>query len=158
MRYLVLFFITISLSFGAANPPIVDKTGTGLILSSHDLANEIGKKVLDEGGNAIDAAVAVGYALAVVHPAAGNLGGGGFAVIHLADGTNVALDFREMAPLKASRDMYLDGRGEVVQDASTVGYLAAGVPGTVKGMSAMLDKYGTKKLSELIAPAIKLRG
>lgn len=156
MRYLVLFFITISLSFGAANPPIVDKTGTGLILSSHELANEIGKKVLDEGGNAIDAAVAVGYALAVVHPAAGNIGGGGFAVIHLADGTNTTLDFREIAPLKASRNMYLDSKGEVIQDASTIGYLAAGVPGTVKGMSAMLDKYGTKKLSELMAPAIKL--
>ncbi|EHQ0901565.1 gamma-glutamyltransferase [Campylobacter jejuni] len=155
MRYLAIFAISITLSFGAANPPIQDRTGTGLVLSSHELANKIGKEVLDKGGNAIDAAVAVGYALAVVHPAAGNIGGG-FAVIHLANGENTTLDFREMAPLKASRDMYLDSKGEVIKDASTIGYLAAGVPGTVKGMSAMLDRYGTMKLKDLMAPAIKL--
>ncbi|EKK0898576.1 gamma-glutamyltransferase [Campylobacter jejuni] len=156
MRCLAIFAISITLSFGAANPPIQDRTGTGLVLSSHELANKIGKEVLDKGGNAIDAAVAVGYALAVVHPAAGNIGGGGFAVIHLANGENTTLDFREMAPLKASRDMYLDSKGEVIKDASTIGYLAAGVPGTVKGMSAMLDRYGTMKLKDLMAPAIKL--
>lgn len=155
MRYLAIFAISITLSFGAANPPIQDRTGTGLVLSSHELANKIGKEVLDKGGNAIDAAVAVGYALAVVHPAAGNIGGG-FAVIHLANGENTTLDFREMAPLKASRDMYLDSKGEIIKDASTIGYLAAGVPGTVKGMSAMLDRYGTMKLKDLMAPAIKL--
>ncbi|EOI8655332.1 gamma-glutamyltransferase [Campylobacter jejuni] len=155
MRYLAIFAISITLSFGAANPPIQDRTGTGLVLSSHELANKIGKEVLDKGGNAIDAAVAVGYALAVVHPAAGNIGGG-FAVIHLANGENTTLDFREMAPLKASRDMYLDSKGEVIKDASTIGYLAAGVPGTVKGMSAILDRYGTMKLKDLMAPAIKL--
>lgn len=156
MRYLAIFAISITLSFGAANPPIQDRTGTGLVLSSHELANKIGKEVLDKGGNAIDAAVAVGYALAVVHPAAGNIGGGGFAVIRLANGENTTLDFREMAPLKASRNMYLDSKGEVIKDASTIGYLAAGVPGTVKGMSAMLDRYGTMKLKDLMAPAIKL--
>lgn len=156
MRYLAIFAISITLSFGAANPPIQDRTGTGLVLSSHELANKIGKEVLDKGGNAIDAAVSVGYALAVVHPAAGNIGGGGFAVIHLANGENTTLDFREMAPLKASRDMYLDSKGEVIKDASTIGYLAAGVPGTVKGMSAILDRYGTMKLKDLMAPAIKL--
>ncbi|EAH5888969.1 gamma-glutamyltransferase [Campylobacter jejuni] len=156
MRYLAIFAISITLSFGAANPPIQDRTGTGLVLSSHELANKIGKEVLDKGGNAIDAAIAVGYALAVVHPAAGNIGGGGFAVIHLANGENTTLDFREMAPLKASRDMYLDSKGEIIKDASTIGYLAAGVPGTVKGMSAMLDRYGTMKLKDLMAPAIKL--
>ncbi|HDZ5145742.1 TPA: gamma-glutamyltransferase [Campylobacter jejuni] len=156
MRYLAIFAISITLSFGAANPPIQDRTGTGLVLSTYELANKIGKEVLDKGGNAIDAAVAVGYALAVVHPAAGNIGGGGFAVIHLANGENTTLDFREMAPLKASRDMYLDSKGEVIKDTSTIGYLAAGVPGTVKGMSAMLDRYGTMKLKDLIAPAIKL--
>ncbi|EDC2907814.1 gamma-glutamyltransferase [Campylobacter jejuni] len=155
MRYLAIFAISITLSFGAANPPIQDRTGTGLVLSSHELANKIGKEVLDKGGNAIDAAIAVGYALAVVHPAAGNIGGG-FAVIHLANGENTTLDFREMAPLKASRDMYLDSKGEIIKDASTIGYLAAGVPGTVKGMSAMLDRYGTMKLKDLMAPAIKL--
>lgn len=156
MRYLVIFAISITLSFGAANPPIQDRTGTGLVLSSHELANKIGKEVLDKGGNAIDAAVAVGYALAVVHPAAGNIGGGGFAVIHLANGENTTLDFREMAPLKANKNMYLNDKGEVIKDASTIGYLAAGVPGTVKGMSAMLDRYGTIKLKDLMAPAIRL--
>lgn len=157
MRYLVIFVISITLSFGAANPPIQDRTGTGLVLSSHEFANKIGKEVLDKGGNAIDAAVAVGYALAVVHPAAGNIGGGGFAVIHLANGENTTLDFREMAPLKANKNMYLnDKKGEVIKDASTIGYLAAGVPGTVKGMSTMLDRYGTMKLKDLMAPAIRL--
>ncbi|AXP09203.1 gamma-glutamyltransferase [Campylobacter hepaticus] len=156
MRYLIMLIISFTLGFGAANAPIKDKSGTGLVLSSHELANKIGKSVLDKGGNAIDAAVAVGYALAVVHPSAGNIGGGGFAVIHLANGENTTLDFREMAPLKASKDMYLDSKGEVIKDASTIGYLAAGVPGTVKGMSAMLERYGTMKLSDLIEPAIKL--
>lgn len=139
----------------AAYPPLKD-TGSGMVVSSHELANAIGKAVLDDGGNAVDAAVAVGYALAVVHPAAGNIGGGGFAVIHMADGTDSTLDFREKAPLAATRDMYLDKAGEVVPGLSTLGYKAAGVPGTVKGMSAMLEKYGTKKLPDLIAPAIKL--
>lgn len=139
----------------AAPAPIKDK-GSGLVVSSHVLANTIGKDVLNKGGNAVDAAVAVGYALAVVHPAAGNIGGGGFAVIHMADGTNAALDFREKAPLKATRDMYLDKAGNVIPDASTVGYLAAGTPGTVAGMSALLAKHGTRKLPGLIAPAIAL--
>ncbi len=149
-----MFFVAQSL-FGASYPPIKDTT-TGLALSTHILADMIGKEVLDSGGNAIDAAVAVGYALAVLHPAAGNIGGGGFALIHLENGENIALDFREKAPLKATRDMYLDKNGEVIKDLSTIGYLAAGVPGMVKGMSAMLDTYGTKKLSELIAPSIAL--
>lgn len=139
----------------AAYPPLKGG-GKGMVLSSHILANEIGQAVLDDGGNAVDAAVAVGYALGVVHPSAGNLGGGGFAVIHMADGTDVTLDFREKAPLTATRDMYLDKDGNVVPGLSTLGYKAAGVPGTVKGMSAMLEKYGTKSLSELIAPSVEL--
>lgn len=151
-----IFFIGfLQILSAAAYPPIKDTT-TGLAISSNELANKIGKDVLNKGGNAIDAAVAVGYALAVVHPAAGNIGGGGFAVIHLANGENITLDFREKAPLKATKDMYLDKKGNVIPEASTIGYLAAGVPGTVAGMSAMLEKYGTKKLSELIAPAIEL--
>lgn len=149
-------FLSVSSVFAASYPPTRDMTGTGLAMTSNSYATAIGKSVLDNGGNAIDAAVAVGYALAVVHPAAGNIGGGGFAVIHLANGENIALDFREKAPLKATRDMYLDKKGNVIPNASTLGYLAAGVPGTVKGMSAMLDKYGTKPLSELMQPAINL--
>lgn len=152
---LAFIFILITNIYAASYPP-VKNTKDGLAISSNVLANEIGQKVLEEGGNAIDAAVAVGYALAVVHPAAGNIGGGGFAVIHLANGENITLDFREKAPLKATRDMYLDESKEVIQDSSVIGYLAAGIPGTVAGMSEMLDKYGTKKLSDLIEPAIQL--
>lgn len=130
------------------------QSAAGMVVSTHVIADEIGTKVLSNGGNAIDAAVAVGYALAVVHPAAGNLGGGGFAVIHTAAGESATLDFREVAPRAASRDMYLDEKGEVVPKLSTEGYLAAGVPGTVAGLSELLARYGTKPLKELIEPAI----
>jgi gamma-glutamyltranspeptidase/glutathione hydrolase len=139
----------------AAFPPI-NGGENGLVISSHALADKVGQDVLDNGGNAVDAAVAVGYALAVVLPAAGNVGGGGFALIKIGDQEVDAIDFREKAPLTATRDMYLDKDGNVIPDASTVGYKAAGVPGTVAGLNAMLAKYGTKPLSELIAPAIKL--
>jgi gamma-glutamyltranspeptidase/glutathione hydrolase len=132
-----------------------DKSSVGVVVSTQKIASNIGLQVLNDGGNAFDAAVAVSYALAVVHPVAGNIGGGGFAVIHTATGDNVALDFREMAPGKATRDMYLDKDGNVVPAASTDGYLAAGVPGTVAGMSALLNKYGTKSLASLMQPAIK---
>jgi gamma-glutamyltranspeptidase/glutathione hydrolase len=139
----------------AAYPPIRGGAN-GLVLSSHRLADAIGQSVLDKGGNAVDAAVAVGYALAVVLPAAGNIGGGGFAIIHNAGKDTVAIDFREKAPLAASRDMYLDKDGNVIPEASTIGYKAAGVPGTVAGLNAMLAKYGTKPLAEIIAPSINL--
>lgn len=145
----------ISVSLFAASPEPYHSSN-GMVLSSHHLADKIGQDVLNKGGNAIDAAVAVGYALAVVHPSAGNIGGGGFALIHLANGKDIALDFREVAPLAATRDMYLDKNGNPMKDASLLGYLASGVPGTVAGMSAMLDRYGTKKLSELIKPSIDL--
>ncbi|AQQ59838.1 gamma-glutamyltranspeptidase [Helicobacter bilis] len=140
----------------ASYVPIKDREGSGLAMTSSPYANAIGKAVLDSGGNAIDAAVAVSYALAVTHPAAGNIGGGGFALIHLASGEDIALDFREVAPKAASRDMFLDSRGEVIPNAAVTGYLSVGVPGSVKGMSAMLDKYGTKTLSELLEPAVML--
>ncbi|MCL2010245.1 MAG: gamma-glutamyltransferase [Synergistaceae bacterium] len=139
----------------AAHPPVKGGPG-GLVLSSNRLADEIGQKILDSGGNAVDAAVAVGYALAVVLPSAGNIGGGGFALIYDAGKETVAVDFREKAPLASSRDMYLDEDGNVIPGAGTVGYKAAGVPGTVKGLNAMLSKYGTKSLEEIIAPAIQL--
>ena len=140
----------------ASYVPIKDREGSGLAMTSSPYANAIGKAVLDSGGNAIDAAVAVSYALAVTHPAAGNIGGGGFALIHLANGEDIALDFREVAPKAASRDMFLDSKGEVIPNAAVTGYLSVGVPGSVKGMSAMLDKYGTKTLSELLEPAVML--
>jgi gamma-glutamyltranspeptidase/glutathione hydrolase len=132
-----------------------EKSVDGAVIATSKFATEAGMKVLRTGGNAVDAAVCVGYTMAVTHPVAGNLGGGGFAVIRTADGKIYSLDFREMAPGQATRNMYLDAAGNVVPKLSLDGYLAAGVPGTVAGMSAMLERFGTKKLSELMQPAIK---
>ena len=128
----------------------------GVVVSTQKEASEVGLQVLKDGGNAIDAAVAVGYALAVTDPCCGNLGGGGFMTIRLADGRETFIDFRETAPLKASADMYLDEKGELVEGLSTNGYLAVGVPGTVMGLNYALDKYGTKSRSQIIEPAIDL--
>jgi gamma-glutamyltranspeptidase/glutathione hydrolase len=128
-----------------------------MVAAEHVLASRIGLDVLKRGGNAVDAAVAVGFALAVVLPNAGNLGGGGFMVLHdAASGENVALDFREMAPARASRDMYLDETGRVAEGRSLFTHLAVGVPGTVAGMEHALKRWGTKRLADLIAPSIKL--
>ncbi|WP_067067126.1 gamma-glutamyltransferase [Roseateles chitosanitabidus] len=128
----------------------------GMVVTAQHLATRVGVDVLKDGGNAVDAAVAVGYALAVVYPAAGNLGGGGFMTIQLADGRKTFLDFREKAPLAAKADMYLDKDGNVVKGASTHGHLAVGVPGTVSGLEYAREKYGTMKRTALIAPAIAL--
>jgi len=127
----------------------------GMVVTAQHLATRIGVDVLKDGGNAVDAAVAVGYALAVVYPAAGNIGGGGFMTIQLADGRKTFLDFREKAPLAATASMYLDQNGNVVPNLSTKGHLAVGVPGTVSGMELALSKYGTMKRAAVIAPAIK---
>jgi gamma-glutamyltranspeptidase/glutathione hydrolase len=126
----------------------------GMVVSAQHLATRVGVDVLKEGGNAVDAAVAVGYALAVVYPAAGNLGGGGFMTIQFADGRKTFLDFREKAPLKSTANMYLGPDGNVVPGLSTKGHLAVGVPGSVAGMEYALAKYGTMKRAALIAPAI----
>ena len=130
----------------------------GVVVSTQQEASKIGLQILAEGGNAIDAAVAVGYALAVSDPCCGNLGGGGFMTIHLADGTETFINFREKAPLAATADMYLDERGKVDKQLSRDGYLAVGVPGTVKGLNYALDKYGTMNRQQVISPAIKLAG
>jgi gamma-glutamyltranspeptidase/glutathione hydrolase len=126
----------------------------GMVVTAQHLASQVGVDVLKDGGNAVDAAVAVGYALAVVYPAAGNLGGGGFMTIQLADGRKTFLDFREKAPLAATPDMYLGPDGNVVKGLSTHGHLAVGVPGTVSGLEYALAKYGSMKRAALIAPAI----
>jgi len=126
----------------------------GMVVTAHKLATKVGVDVLERGGNAVDAAVAVGYAMAVVYPAAGNLGGGGFMTIQLADGRKTFLDFREKAPLAATPNMYLDSSGSVVKGASTKGHLAVGVPGTVAGLEYAREKYGTRSRGALIAPAI----
>ena len=104
-----------------------------------------GAQILKNGGNAIDAAVAIGYALAVVYPSAGNIGGGGLATIHLANGKDTFINFREKAPLAASANMYLDAKGNIIPMASLYGYQAVAVPGTVMGFQKMLDEYGTMK-------------
>ena len=129
----------------------------GMVASEQGLATQVGIDILQRGGNAVDAAVAVGFALAVVLPNAGNIGGGGFMLIHDAkSGRDIALDFREMAPIKASRDMYLDKAGKVIPGKSLYSHLAIGVPGTVAGLTQALSKYGTMKLSDVVAPAIQL--
>jgi gamma-glutamyltranspeptidase / glutathione hydrolase len=127
----------------------------GMVVSAQHLATQVGVDVLKRGGNAVDAAVAVGYALAVVYPAAGNLGGGGFMTIQLADGRKTFLDFRETAPKAATPNMYLDKDGNVIKGLSTQGHLAVGVPGSVSGMEYAREKYGTMKRAELIGPAIQ---
>lgn len=127
----------------------------GMVVTAQHLATRAGVDVLKDGGNAVDAAVAVGYALAVVYPAAGNLGGGGFMTIQLADGRKTFLDFREKAPLAATANMYLDKDGNVIKGASTHGYLAVGVPGSVSGMEYARAKYGTMPRTALLAPAIR---
>jgi gamma-glutamyltranspeptidase/glutathione hydrolase len=128
----------------------------GMVVTAQHLATQVGVDVLKKGGNAVDAAVAVGYALAVVYPAAGNLGGGGFMTIHMADGTRTFIDFREVAPLAATPDMYLDASGNVVKGLSLKGHLAVAVPGSVAGMEHAREKYGKLKREALIAPAIAL--
>jgi len=128
----------------------------GMVVTAQHLATMVGVDVLKRGGNAVDAAVAVGYALAVVYPAAGNLGGGGFMTIQLADGRKTFLDFRETAPKGATANMYLDKDGNVIKGLSTKGHLAVGVPGSVAGMEYAREKYGTMKRADLIAPALQL--
>lgn len=128
----------------------------GMVVSAQHLATQVGVDVLKAGGNAVDAAVAVGYALAVVYPAAGNIGGGGFMTLQLADGRKTFLDFREKAPLAATANMYLDKDGNVIKGLSTYGHLAVGVPGTVSGMEYARAKYGTRSRQALLAPAIHL--
>lgn len=143
-------------SIGLAASPAPAEGENGMVVTAQHLATDVGLDVLKAGGNAVDAAVAVGYALAVTYPTAGNLGGGGFMTIRLADGTTTFLDFRERAPLAATKDMYLDDEGEPVPGASTDTYLAVGVPGSVAGFETAREKYGTRPRAELIAPALEL--
>ena len=126
-----------------------------MVVSNSALASEAGVEILRAGGNAVDAAVATGFALAVTYPFAGNIGGGGFMNIRMADGRTAVIDYREVAPLAATRNMYVDANGKLT-NKSTLGHLASGVPGAVAGMSAALAKYGTKSLAEVMAPAIRL--
>lgn len=132
----------------------------GIVASTNEVASRVGVDIMKRGGNAVDAAIAVAFALAVTHPAAGNLGGGGFMMIRLRDGRATAIDYREMAPAAATRDIYLDKNGNVIEGegGSIEGYRAAGVPGTVRGMELALKKYGSGKLTwaQLVEPARRL--
>ena len=127
-----------------------------VVVSVHELASRVGVEIMQAGGNAVDASVATGFALAVVHSPAGNIGGGGFMLIRMADGKTHFLDYREKAPAAATRDMYLDAQGNVIPGASEIGYKAIGVPGSVAGLTYAERKYGKLTLKQVIAPAIKL--
>ena len=127
----------------------------GMVVAMEATAADVGVAVLQKGGNAVDAAVAVGFALAVTHPFAGNLGGGGFMLIRMADGRSTFIDFRERAPEKASRNMYLDAKGELTKD-SIEGWRSSGVPGTVRGFEMAVKKYGKRTWAENLAPAVEL--
>ena len=139
--------------YSADRAPVT--ASNGMVVSTDELASRVGVAVLQAGGTAVDAAVAVQFALAVVNPEAGNIGGGGFMVIHAADGQSAALDFREKAPAAATRDMYLDENGDLT-DLSVEGHLAAGVPGTVQGMWSVHQRFGTLPWEDLVGPAIAL--
>src|ERR1051326_2615301 len=147
-------------AFAASREPV--RARHGMVASTSKLASQAGVEVLKRGGNAVDAAIAVAFALAVTYPAAGNLGGGGFMMIRRRAGRTTGIDYREMAPAAANRNVYLDERGELKkgEGASLVGYRAAGVPGTVAGMELALKKYGSGKLtwSQLMEPARRPAG
>ena len=151
---LLLSSIFFSLAHAVAPKALIDEGG--MVASRSSLASEVGAQILADGGNAIDAAVATGFALAVTYPSAGNLGGGGFMVIHLADGTVIANDHRERAPGTASRDMFLDAGEQLVKGLSTASHLAVGVPGTVAGLLDVLERYGRLDRKRVMQPAIDL--
>ena len=158
-RFFLLFLCVCVITVDAAwREPV--RASHGMVASTERIASQIGVDVMKRGGNAVDAAVAVAFALAVVYPVAGNLGGGGFMMIRRSDGTATAIDYRETAPATATRDMYIRPDGELIkgEGSSTLGYRASGVPGTVAGMAFALRKYGSGKVtwSELIEPAKKL--
>jgi gamma-glutamyltranspeptidase/glutathione hydrolase len=159
LRVLVLLLVVaLNVPVTIAREPV--RARHGMVASTNDLASQVGVEVMKRGGNAVDAAIAVAFALAVTHPAAGNLGGGGFMMIRLKNGRTTAIDYREMAPAAAHRNVYLDKNGNLIEGegGSLVGYRAAGVPGTVRGMELALKKYGSGKLTwaQLIEPARQL--
>ncbi len=164
LRVLSLFLVIVlisnfivverSLGFFASRKPV--KAFNGMVVSSDSIATAVGVEILKKGGNAVDAAVAVGFALAVTYPQAGNIGGGGFMVIRMANGETVTIDYREKAPLKAHRDMFLDENRNFVPEKSQIGHLSVGVPGSVAGLLLALEKYGTMSRKEVLNPAIKL--
>ncbi len=157
IRRILTLCLIIGLAVAAIQPHQPDAVGRrGMVVSGSMAASRVGLNVLRVGGNAIDAAVATGFALAVTLPGAGNIGGGGFMVIRLEDGTTTTIDFRERAPAAAGQDMYLDENGNVINDLSTTGVLASGVPGTVRGLGLAHSRYGRLSWESLVAPAVEL--
>ncbi|ECJ2442312.1 gamma-glutamyltransferase [Salmonella enterica subsp. diarizonae] len=171
MRWVAIAALLAEGTFSAvANPPVAPpvsygveedvfhpvRATQGMVASVDVMATQVGVDILKQGGNAVDAAVAVGYALAVTHPQAGNLGGGGFMLLRTKDGATTAIDFREMAPAGATRDMFLDEQGNPDSKKSLTSPLASGTPGTVAGLSLALEKYGSLPLNSVVRPAIKL--
>ena len=141
--------------YDSIHHPVVAQKG--MVVSQRQIASDIGRQILAQGGNAVDAGVAVGYALAVLLPRAGNIGGGGFMLIHLAESQKtIAIDYRERAPAAAHQDLFLDSKGDVDPQLERFSHLAVGVPGTVAGLSHALEKYGTLPLAQVMAPAIEL--
>jgi gamma-glutamyltranspeptidase / glutathione hydrolase len=155
-RRIIFFALVASLQVKSVSAlsPVAGRNG--MVTSSEPLASEAGAEILQTGGNAVDAAVAVGFVMAVTFPEAGNLGGGGFMVIRLANDDTAVIDYREQAPAAATRDMFQDAQGNVIPHASTVGGLAVGVPGTVRGLALAEEKYGKLGLARVMAPAIRL--
>jgi gamma-glutamyltranspeptidase/glutathione hydrolase len=151
----LLLAIVYGFSLRAAYPEPV-RAPHAMVASTSEIASRVGADIMKRGGNAVDAAVAVGFALAVTWPSAGNLGGGGFLLVRKADGTAEAIDYRERGPLRATRDMYLDEQGNVIKGLSTEGYRAVGVPGTVAGLALAHQRHGKLKWAELVEPARKL--
>ncbi len=160
MKKVLIPFFALLLVFGCleAKTPVrkAVEARHGMVVSAEGLASRVGRDILKQGGNAVDAAVATGFALAVTFPQAGNIGGGGYMVIRMANGTTTSIDYREKAPGKASRDMYLDSTGRFISERSEQGYLSIGVPGSVAGLLDALSKYGTMKREQVLAPAIAL--
>jgi gamma-glutamyltranspeptidase/glutathione hydrolase len=152
----VAAFLLAAVAPGIAAPSATAEGERGMVVSAQHEASEAGRRILEAGGNAIDAAVAVGYALAVVDPCCGNIGGGGFMLVHRADGRDSVINFRETAPRAATPDMFLDSAGNPVRERSLYGYLAAGVPGTVMGLDHALTAYGRLGRAAVMAPAIAL--
>lgn len=153
---LLLVLFQVNLLFSQKTIKATVESKKGMVVSTHPISSEIGLFILKKGGNAIDAAVAVNFALAVCHPSAGNLGGGGFLVYRNSKGKTYALDYREKAPLQSYKDMYLDEKGKVITGKSFVGIFSVGVPGTVAGMEEMHRKFGFLPWKELIQPAIDI--
>src|SRR5262245_24626894 len=154
MRLLVLVLaLVLSAPLGAARQPLHARYG--MVVAMESIAADVGVDVLKKGGNAVDAAVAVGFTMAVTHPFAGNLGGGGYMLVRMADGTMTFFDFRERAPEKASRNMYLNAQGNLTRD-SVEGWRSSGVPGTTRGFELALKRFGRRSWAENLAPAIEL--